>query len=253
MPTHFLRPAAALGLALAAITGPARADGPGLSPFVDLETGAVWTGRHDVRAPDQGTAFSLAGGGDFQAAATPFVRIAGGAELDRHTFLISFAPLRLDGDGASGAALQFRGVPFTADGGASYRYRLDTYRLAYRYAVVERPSLTLALGAGALLRDAELRLSQPGQTAVARDLGLLPIASLRLAWRFAGDFGLALDGDAGAAAGRRSEDVSLALEFQSGELTFRAGYRLLEGGIDAARFRDLLLMHYLLAGVSYRF
>jgi hypothetical protein len=240
---HLLALAASLGLALA--PRPARADGPVLAPFVDLETGAVLTGRHDARAGAGGTAFSLVSGGDFQAAPAPLIRLAGGADLGRHTVFLSFAPLWLDGNGASGAALQFRGVPFTASGGASYRYRLDAFRLVYRYALLDRPSLSVSAGAGALLRVAELRLSQPGQTSVGHDLGLLPIASLRAAWRFAGDFG--------AAAGRRSEDVSLALEFTSGELVFRAGYRVVEGGLDAARFRDLVLFHHLLAGVSYRF
>jgi hypothetical protein len=235
------------------LAGPARADGPGLAPFVDLETGLLWSGSHDVRAPADGSVFSLASGGDFQAAATPFVRVAAGAGWGRHTVLAGFAPVRLDGDGASGAPLQFRGVPFTADRGASYRYRLDSYRLAYRYAVVERPALTVAAGAGLLLRAAELRLSQPGQTAIARDTGLLPVASARVAWRFTEDLGLALDGDAGAAAGRRSVDASLALEFRTGELTFRGGYRVLASGLDAARFRDLAVFHHLLAGVSYRF
>ena len=243
----------ALALALAAQAGPARADEPLLVPFIDLESGALWVGRHDVQAPAGGTAFSLVDGGDFQAGVTPFVRAAGGLSWERHTLLLGFAPLWLQGQGTSGAALQFGGVPFTADSGASYSYRLEAYRLAYRYTLVARPSLTLALGGGALLRYAELRLSQPGQTASAHDLGLIPIASLRMDWRFSGDFGLVLDGDAGAAAGRRSEDVSLALEFTSGELAFRAGYRVMEGGLDAARFRDLLLLHYLVAGVSYQF
>jgi hypothetical protein len=232
--------------------GPASAEERGPSPFLDLETGAVLPATHEVRAPADGTTFSLSGG-DFQGSTTPFVRVGAGARLGRHTLLLAFAPLRLSGSGASSGTVAFRGLLFSTGGDASYRYRLDTYRFTYRYGLLAWPSLELAVGAGALVRDTELRLSQVGQTAVARDTGILPVASLRLAWRFAGPFGLALDGEAGAASGRRQEDASLALEFTSSDLTFRAGYRLAEGGVDAPHLRDLALYHHLLVGVSYRF
>jgi hypothetical protein len=239
-------------LVLCLAPGPARADEPGPSLFLDLETGALLPGPHEVRAPANGTTFSLSGG-DFQGSTAPFVRVGAGARLGRHTLLVAFAPIRLAGSGASSGTVGFRGLLFSTGGDGSYRYRLDTYRLVYRYGLVVRPSLELALGGGAVLRDTELRLSQTGQTAVARDTGVLPLASLRLAWRFAGPFGLALDGEGGAASGRRLEDASLALEFTSSDLTFRAGYRIAEGGVDAPHLRDLALYHHLLAGVSYQF
>ncbi len=233
-------------------SGPARADEPEPSLSLDLETGAVLPGSHEVRAPESGTTFSLSGG-DFQGSTSPFVRVGAGARLGRHTLIVTFAPIRLSGGGVSSGTVGFRGLLFSTGGDGSYRYRLDTYRLVYRYGLVVRPSLELAIGAGAVLRDAELRLSQTAQTAVAHDTGVLPLASLRLGWRFAGPFGLALDGEAGAASGRRLEDASLALEFTSSDLTFRAGYRIAEGGVDAPHLRDLALYHHLLAGVAYRF
>lgn len=244
------RPFALLAVALAPAL--ASAEGSSVDPVLDLESGVVWARRNDVAAPGgSGTRFSLAGD-DFQTDATAFVRARAGVVWGRHSLFATFAPLRLEGNGRSGRPILFRDRVFTADQAASVKYRFDTYRLTYRYALVQARSVDVAVGATALLRDAEIRVSQPGLSTSERNTGFVPLLSFRVAWRFAGPFALALDGDALAAPQGRAEDVSLALEFGAGDLTFRAGYRVLEGGADTSRVYSFAWLNYVLAGVSYR-
>ncbi len=240
--------------ALALAPGLARADGE-LRPFVDLETGAVWVSRNDVQVPGRtGTRFSLGSGGDFSRGTAPYVRAAIGAVLGRHTLRATFAPLRLRGNGTSNASILFRDVAFTAGGDASVLYRFDTYRLTYRYALVASESFDVAVGATALIRDAEIRLSQGGLSTSERNTGFVPLVSLRAAWRMGGGpFALSVDGDALAAPQGRAEDVALALEFATGDLTFRAGYRVLEGGADNHTVYNFAWLNHAMAGVNYRF
>lgn len=251
MPRSALTLAASLALAL--LPSPPRADEARLVPSLDLETGVAFATRNDVRVPGNGgTQFSLAGG-DFQSDRTPFVRVRVGASYGRHDLFLTFAPLRLSGRGLEGGSVLFRGLTFDT-GASSFRYRFDTYRLTYRYALVAGPRLDLQVGATALLRDAEIRLTQPAQSTAEKNVGLVPLLSFRLAWRFGGGpIGLVLDGDALAAPQGRAEDASLALEYTAGELAFRAGYRILEGGADNHKVYSFALVNHLLFGARYAF
>ncbi len=249
-----MRPTVLIVLAAALAPRPARAEAA-IRPFVDLETGAAWATRNDVQVPGtrDGTRFTVVDGGDFQPQTAPYVRAKLGATLGRHTLSATFAPLRLHADGSSEAPIRFKNLDFTASGGASVLYRFDTYRLTYRYALVASPTFDLALGITALLRDAEIRVSQPGQSASEQNTGLVPLLSFRAAWHpGGGPFAVSVDGDALAARQGRAEDVALALEFETGDLTFRAGYRLLEGGADNTRVYNFAWVNQVLVGVRYR-
>ena len=242
-------------LSLALLPALARPEEPSLHPALDLETGVVWASRNDVAVPGTtGTHFSApVGGGDFQVSPAPYVRVGVALGYGRHTLSLTFAPLRLSGNGLSGANVLFRNVSFTADPDASFYYRFDTYRLTYRYALLSDPRFELALGATALLRDSEVSLSQAGVSTAQTNTGLLPLVSFRLAWRFAGAFGLSLDGDGIVFSTGRFEDVALALELATGDLTFRAGYRFVESGTDTQTIYNFAWLNHALVGVSYGF
>ncbi len=243
-----------LALALLLVPALARAEERALRPVLDLETGAVWASRNTVQVPgDSGTRFTLAGGGDFQTRTEPYVRVKAGVTYGRHALFATFAPLRFEGSGRSQAEIRFRNLFFTADDQARVRYRFDTYRLTYRYTLVSTSALDLAVGATALVRDAEIRLSQPGQSTSERNTGFVPLLSFRVALRVGGPFALSLDGDALAARQGRAEDVALALEFSTGDLVFRGGYRLIEGGADNRKVYNFAWLNHAGVGVSYRF
>jgi hypothetical protein len=249
-PAHHIATISALLLAL--LPGRARAEAA-LIPSLDLETGVAFATRNDVRVPgDGGTTFSLAGGA-FQTDATPYVRVRAGASYGRNELFATFAPLRLSGNGSEGDSIEFRGLAFSP-GSSTASYRFDSYRLTYRYALIRNSTIDLQVGATALLRDAEIRLSSAGQSAAQKNLGVVPLLSFRLAWRFGdGPLGLSLDGDAFAAPQGRVEDVSLALEYSTGDLAFRAGYRILEGGTDTKQVYNFALVNFALLGARYAF
>jgi hypothetical protein len=222
------------------------------TPWVDVETGGVWSGYNDVRIPgDTGTRFSLQD--DLTTAGAPFTRVRAGLDLGRHQVWALYAPLRLEASGVAPARIDFFGTTFAAGTPLRGSYRFDSYRLGWRYRVVEGERLTVALGVTAKIRDAAIGVCAATCT-VRSNTGFVPLASFMVHWRFAGPFGLLLDGDALAGGPGRAEDVTLALTWEAAEnLTARLGYRIVEGGADTDSVYNFALLHYAAAGLTARF
>ena len=247
------RPGAlAAGAALLLAAGlPAAARGA-VAPWLDLETGGVWVGYNDVRIPGgSGTRFSLAD--DLSTGAAPYTRIRAGLFAGRHEISALYAPLRLGADGVAPRDISFFGTTFRAGTPLRAGYRFDSYRLGWRYRVVEGGRLQLSLGATAKIRDAAIAVCAATCT-VRSDTGFVPLASFRLHWSFAPPFGLLLDGDALAGGPGRAEDVTLALTWKAADnVGVRAGWRIVEGGADTDSVYNFALLSYLGAGVTVRF
>ncbi|BDG05157.1 hypothetical protein [Anaeromyxobacter oryzae] len=220
--------------------------------WVDVEGGAVWQSRNDVQIPkDGGTRFSLVDLGSGPGAAW---RVQAGVALGRHELRALAAPLTLAVDGSFDDPVSFQGQTFAAGVHTDAWYRFDSYRLTYRYAVVERPALTVKVGLTGKLRDASIRLRQPGVEAVRSNVGFVPLLHLNLEWRFAGPFALLLDADALAAPQGRAEDVGLFLAWRvTPALLLRAGYRTLEGGSSGGGVYNFAWLHYGMAGTTVSF
>lgn len=250
------RSLAPLAAALA-LTAPAAARaGPSgtahAGPWVDFETGGVWSGYNDVRIPgDTGTRFSLHD--DLTTTGAPFTRVRAGVDFGRHQVWALYAPLKLEAQGVAPADIDFFGTTFAAGTPLRGTYRFDSYRLGWRYRVVDGERLTVALGATAKIRDAAITVCAATCT-VRSNTGFVPLASFMVHWRFAGPFGLLLDGDALAGGPGRAEDVTLALTWQAAEnLTARVGYRIVEGGADTDSVYNFALLNYAAAGLTVRF
>ena len=241
-----------LGAALllaAALPAGARAE---VVPWVDLETGGAWSVRNDVRIPgDSGTPFSLQR--DLRPEATPYTRLRAGLTIGRHELSALYAPLRLAAEGTAPRDLAFHGAVFPQGTPLRAGYRFDSYRLGWRYGLVDGARFQLALGVTAKIRDAAIRLC--GATCTVRsNTGFVPLASFRAHWAFAPPFGLLLDGDALAGGPGRAEDVTLALTWKaSDDVTARAGWRVVEGGADTASVYNFALVSYLGGGLTVRF
>jgi hypothetical protein len=239
--------AAALALPLALLLDPAAARA---GVFVDLEVGAAFSGYNDVRIPgDSGTRFSLHD--DLSPESTPYQRLRVGATLgERHTVFLFYAPLRITARGALPEEVRFAGEAFTAGAPVTGTYRFDSWRLTYRYALVQGDRLELWLGATAKLRDAGVSL-QGARFAEKTNVGPVPLLSFRAAWRLAGPVSLVLDGDALAAKQGRAEDVQLALEAKVRDnVRVRGGYRILEGGADNDEVYNFALVHFAGLGLT---
>jgi len=231
----------------AALPGAAR----GATPWLDLETGGVWSVSNDVRIPGRGgTRFSLSD--DLTSGAVPYTRVRAGLTLGRHELSALYAPLRLSAAGLAPADIAFFGTTFAAATPLRGSYRFDSYRLTWRYRLVDREQLELGLGATAKIRDAAIAVCAATCT-VRSDTGFVPLASFVLRWRFAPPFGLLLDADALAGGPGRAEDVTLALTWEAApNVTARAGWRIVEGGADTASVYNFALLSYLGGGVVVR-
>jgi hypothetical protein len=224
---------------------------------VDLEAGPVFSGYNDVRIPgDTGTLFSLTDDLEPEVALGFRARVSK-TFGDRHWVSAFVAPLRVNSSGQFDREVHFEGRTFSAGTNINALYRFDSYRLTYRYALVNSNRLRLELGVTAKVRDAEISLDYaeagpPEARAAAKtNTGFVPLVSFRAQWQFVPRIGLVLDGDALGVPQGRAEDVLAAVQFGIGKrVDARIGYRVLEGGSDADEIYGFALLHYVVAGVT---
>ena len=108
----------------------------------------------------------------------------------------------------------------------------------------------------AMYKLTEVRLEDDGKNSSNTEVGIVPLLNFRVEWLFASKMSLLLEGDALASPGGqvREEDVLLALFYRLNySLSLKAGYRILEGGADVEGVYNFTLLHYVIAGVSFRF
>ena len=222
--------------------------------LIDLETGLVSTGYNNVRIPgDKGTLFSLKD--NLIPKSALFYRIRLNYTIkSRHTISLLYAPLETKSKGSVAKDILFEGVVFPANTELTGTYKFNSYRLTYRYDIVQKRRLEFGLGLTAKIRDAKIALSSAGLVSEKANLGFVPIINFRLLWNIGNKFGILLDGDALAAPQGRAEDVLIAATYKlSDNLRVRAGYRMLEGGADNDQVYNFALFHYASVGLSYTF
>jgi hypothetical protein len=223
-----------------------------LRPFADVEPGWAIPGYNDVRIPgDTGTLFSL-NSGPVTTSSAPCFRLRLGATFARrHAVFASAAPLRLQVRGTLPGDVSFDGGLYPAGTFVTGQYRFDTWRLTYRYTWWSSERLEATVGLTALVRDAGISLHGGGEFQEKLNVGLVPLLSFGLLWRFAGKWGLLVDGDALAGGPGRAEDVSVALRRQlRDDVAVRLGYRVVEGGADVDEVYSFALIHFLVAGLE---
>ncbi len=221
---------------------------------LDLEAALVTTGYNDVAVPgNSGTRFSLSD--DLDAQAVTSFRLRYGHELgERHWLGLLIAPLRVDSQGSLPRDVDFNGSRFAAGKPTSAEFRFDSYRLIYRYRLIDRETLRLHVGGALKLRDASIRLRSGDTQAEKANTGLVPLLSLRLRWQVSERLHGLIDGEALAAPQGRAEDLLLALGYTVNEaLSLRLGYRLLEGGADNDEVYTFSLFHQYTVGLSWSF
>lgn len=224
--------------------------------FLDIETGLVSSGYNDVRIPgDTGTEFSLSE--DLQTDSSVFFRFRLGHQFGkRHTVYAFVAPLSLKASGSVDQDIFFFEETFPANTPLNGTYRFNSYRLTYRYDLIRKKKLTLGVGFTAKIRDAAIRVEGGGLSSEKTNVGFVPLLNFHLNWRFSDKFGLLFEGDALASPGGegRAEDVLLALQFRLNEkISFRAGYRIIEGGADVEEVYNFALLHFFVVGTTVRF
>ncbi len=227
----------------------------GAQAFIDVETGAAFSGYNDVRIPsDTGTRFSLSG--ETPSAPVPVVRIrAGYTFADCHTFSFLIAPLTVQGSGTSDRDITFQDTVFAEGTEITSTYRFDSYRFTYRWSFLKKEDLDLGIGLTGKIRSADIALMSESGYAHRDDLGFVPLINFRAEWFYLDEFGVLLDGDALFSPYGRAEDLNLALLYRySPDTVFRIGYRILEGGSDGGGdVYTFALFNYITAGITVSF
>ena len=222
--------------------------------ILDVESGIVNTGYNDVRIPgNEGTFISLKD--DLIPSSEVYYRLRLNYTFgSAHTLSLLYAPLTVKSDGRINKDVNFAGMVFSANKDLSGSYKFNSYRLTYRYDFVQNHNFDFGLGFTAKIRDASINISSQGTSAEKSNVGFVPIINFRLFFRTGDDFGFLLEGDALAAKQGRAVDVLLAASYKlNNQVGIRAGYRILEGGADNDEVYNFALLHYLSAGLSFKF
>lgn len=229
--------------------------GASAQAFIDFEGGVAFTGYNDVAIPsDTGSAISLKD--DIASDPAPSFRTrVGYAFRGRHEVSILIAPLTVRGSGTLDKDVSYQDKTFASGSSARSTYRFDSYRLTYRYDVIDSDDLTVSLGLTGKIRSADIAIMDDSGYAHRSDLGVVPLINFGLRWDFAKPFGVLVDGDALVTPYGRAEDVLVAFQYApSDRVTWRIGYRILEGGSDGGGdVYTFALFNYAVAGLRVSF
>jgi hypothetical protein len=223
-------------------------------PVIDFESGIVFTCYNDVRIPgDEGTFFSLAD--DLKSKEKIFYRLRACYILkSRHTVSLLYAPLKTKSEGDAATDILFEGKLFPANTPLTGAYKFNSYRLTYRYDLINKSKIIFGLGLTAKIRDAAISLTSSDLSAEKTNIGFVPLINFNLRWKITDKAGLLLDGDALAAPQGRAEDILIAATYKiTDNINVRGGYRMLEGGADNDEVYNFALFHYASAGITYIF
>jgi len=223
-------------------------------PWVDAELGLVFTHYNSIRIPgDSGTRFSLTS--PFEQESTVSARVRVGYDfLDRHSLSALVAPLTVRYTGKLDKDTNFAGVTFPKDSSVDATYRFNSYRLTYRYALVQEKQGKVALGLTGKIRDAEIRIQTDTERGSKSNVGFVPLLHLYALYEPQRILFFLLEADALAAPQGRAFDVLVAIGYRiSKDLSLRLGYRFLEGGSDSDEVYNFSYFHYSTVGLQYRF
>ena len=232
---------------------------------VEIEGGSVWQSRNVARIPgDTGTYIDLKG----LAGSGPegFYRItATGRVRHRQELRAVWAPLRLKGTGVMGGPAEsgdetftgivdFDGETFETGVATEATYQFNSPRLTYRWLVRDGARDRFYVGVTALVRDAEIRLAQPGVSASNTNVGFVPLLHLAGENRFGERWRLVYELDGLAAPQGRAFDFSLRGLYDIDQDWYvGAGYRTIEGGADNDRVFNFAWLNFATVNVGYRF
>ena len=223
---------------------------------LDIETGPVFASSNTIQVPNpEGTRFSLTDG--FEINSKIYYRIRLNSLLGkRHQLSVLFAPLTLRADGEPVQELIFQNTTFPPGETVKALYRFNSYRLTYRYLLLNKKKLQLWIGFTAKIRDAKILLSSKSYEDDTTNVGFVPLLNLMLDWGFGNKMGLIFEVDALAAPGGqgRAEDVSISFYHNLGKKTrLRMGYRFIEGGADVEEVYNFAFLNYVYAAIQIWF
>lgn len=211
--------------------------------------------NNDIQQPNDqsGTRFSLdkdfsrRHGGVF----SPRVEVE--YNIKRHHIIATGAWLTNRFEGVAPRDIHYAGILFPQGTGVDAEYSFNTYRLGYRYRIVEKQKINFELGATILLRDAFISLEDNSDKGVFSNVGVAPLISYYFEWMATERLSLLSYGDALAVKAGRAEDIFAGAKYSfTPTIEGILGYRLLEGGSDGNRVYTMATFHFISVGVAFR-
>jgi hypothetical protein len=234
IPRRTLLSAVLLTLAVTAAAPAHSAPPPEPTVVLEFETGAIWQSRNQIHIPDnaQGTRFAMT---DLQGSGPIAQRRV---ELTwnmthHHQLRFVYAPLSFSGTGTFAEPVRFAGGTFPGGAAVDSDYKFDSYRLTYRYLLHESDRWQWRIGVTAFVRDARVELRRQGVVASDSDVGLVPLLSANVEYRFAPRWAAVVDFDGLVGTQGRAIDAAFKVRYDVSEAWYvTAGYRTFEGGVD---------------------
>ena len=221
---------------------------------IGLESGIPFEGYNDVSIPNErGTKFSFTDDFELQGPVIP-VRLTLGYTFSgkNHLFAL-FAPLGLNYEGPAPFDISFQQSLFTAGQMIDGFYKFNSYRLGYRRYLLESGGWTIGVGFTAKIRDARVKLSSGNLSDKKDDLGFVPLLHIFAAREF-DRWMIFLEGDGLAGGPGRAFDFFLGARINiTGNLSGKAGYRIVEGGADVSEVYNFALFNIASAGIAWEF
>ena len=221
---------------------------------IDVENGAAISGYNDVGIPgNTGTRFSMTD--DLSSDTEYFWRVRADFRFaPKHVLSGLVAPLTINSSGTFDAPVEFAGATFAPGVPIDGTWTFNSYRVTYRYEPWRKDTWMFGFGVSVKVRDALIRLESGSTAAEKTDLGAVPLINFKFERRLGGRATFLLEGDALAAPQGRAEDIFAGIVVDAGrQWSVKAGYRFLEGGADNDEVYTFAAVHYVAAGVVFRF
>ena len=219
---------------------------------IDTELAIAFPGYNDVRIPNDANhdMFSLVE--DLSAKPVLGTRLQVNWFVHpRHRVSLLAAPLTISPKGSFDRNIRYQNETFLAGEQISATYRFDSYRLGYRYFFPKENMIIKAVGASLKLRDAEIALETTGKKATKTNTGFVPLLSLIAGYKLSDEIELELDAEGLGSPYGRAEDIYLGVNIDvNDKVSFRTGYRFLEGGSDIDEVYTFAAVHY--ASLGFR-
>jgi hypothetical protein len=221
--------------------------------FVNLESGAFFTGINDIRNGNNGTLFSLKN--DFQTPVSPFLRLrVGYISNGKNHFSFLYAPLKIVENGTLEKDILFDDNNFKANIPIEAVYKFNSYRFTYNRIIISKENFKLGVGLSLKIRDAGFSLKNRELSSEYFSIGFVPLINVLANWDISQKMGIDFFGEGLAASKGRAIDISLSGRYSlSKNLQGNIGYRLLEGGANGTNRYNFILFHSIFASLNYSF
>ncbi len=222
-------------------------------PFVNLESGAFYTGINTIRNGSNGTLFSLKN--DFQTPVSPFLRLRVGYLLNgKNHFSFLYAPLKIVETGTLEKDLLFDGKNFKANLPIEVVYKFNSYRFTYNRRIINKDNFKFGIGLSAKIRDAGASLKNRAFLSENFSIGFAPLINLIANWDISQKVGVNFFGEGLAASKGRAIDLSISGRYSlTKNLQGNLGYRLLEGGANGTNRYNFIQLHFIFVSLNYAF